>query len=51
MNWWEELILSAIVGVLHTVIKNPTSYKKMLAVITEIDALATDAVTALTAAG
>lgn len=47
MNWWEEIAISIVVGVLKATIKNPTSKRMECAVITEIADLSAQAKAAL----
>lgn len=47
MNWWEEIALTVIVGLLKKTIKNPGSVKVEQSVIAEIATLSQDALKAL----
>lgn len=36
MNWWEELILSAVVGIVKGAVKNPQKYAKLAHIFAEL---------------
>lgn len=36
MNWWEELILSAVVGIVKGAVKNPQKYAKLAHIFSEL---------------
>lgn len=36
MNWWEELVLSAVVGIVKGAVKNPQRYAKLAHIFEEL---------------
>lgn len=47
MNWWEEIVLTAVVGILHNVIKNPKSKEAVKAAVEQVAELSQQASQAL----
>lgn len=47
MNWWEEIALTVVVGLLKNLIKNPVHEAKVAAAVAEIASLAQQAAAAL----
>lgn len=49
MNWWESIVLAAVVGILHRIAQNPKAAQVELETLTVIKTAADAAVTAMQA--